>query len=92
MGIPGLLSPAQTALCFFAKTDTYRDEFSRWRQWRCLEMCPTSCPGDPMFRETSYIEDGGTYVKERKERQQVVRQIRAIIPLLTCMEILRGFN
>lgn len=92
IGIPELLSPAQTALCFFAKTDTYRDEFSRWRQWRCLEMCPTACPGAPMFRETSNIEDGGNYVKERKERQQVVRQIKAIIPLLECMEILRGFN
>lgn len=85
----GDLSGQQTALCFFAKTRSYRDEYSRYREWKCIEVC-NDC--GPKFRTTSYIEHLGNYEKIRREREQMVQQIRAMIPLLRCMELLRGLR
>lgn len=50
----------------------------------------TSLPGNPS--PASYIEPLGSYEKIRREREQQVRQIRAMIPAIRCMEILRGLR
>jgi hypothetical protein len=79
----------EIAICVFAKTRSYRDEYVRERQWGCLEMC-NDC--GPKFRETSYTEYLGSYEEIRREREQMIQQIRALIPLFRCMEILRGLH
>ena len=80
---------AQTALCFFAKTRTYREEHSVTREWHCLESCPT-CNG-PQLQWNSHLEVT-TYEKIRREREQQVQQITAVIPILRCMEILHDLH
>lgn len=67
----GDLSGQQTALCFFAKTRSYREEHYRYRQWKCLEICE-DC-GQTQFKWTSYVELLGSYEKIRREREQQVR-------------------
>jgi RHS repeat-associated protein len=85
----GALSAAQSALCFFAKTRSYKDEHVRYRMWNCLEQC-VGCGGGLQWK--SYYEPLGSYETIRREREQQVQQISAIIPIIRCMEILHGLH
>jgi len=85
----GSLLPTQTALCFFAKTRSYRDEHVRYRVWNCLEQC-LGCGGGLQWK--SYYEPLGSYETVRRDRETQVQQISAIIPIIRCMEILRGLR
>jgi hypothetical protein len=87
-----MFSGATYAICVFAKTDTYKDEFHRWREVRCLEVCPTACGGPPSFEWNSRIEDLGNYVENRIEYQQKLDHVKSYVPALECLEILRGLN
>ena len=89
-GVIGLFSPARVAICFFAKTRSYREEHSRSREWHCLEVCATC--GGQQFRWSSYVESLGSYEKIRREREQQVQQIKAILPEIRCKEILSGLH
>jgi RHS repeat-associated protein len=86
----GVVLGSRTAICFFARTTSYKDEVFQFREWKCVEVCEVC--GRPEFRENSYLEALGTYEKVRREREQQVRQITAIVPALRCMEILRGLR
>jgi len=61
---------AQVALCFFARTRTYREEHSVSREWHCLEVC-TTCGGGQQLQWNSHVEIN-SYEKIRREREQQV--------------------
>ena len=86
----GNLWPAETAICFFARTRSYRDTTSRYREWSCLELCRGEC--GLQFKEVRYSEFIDQTERIRKEREQQVMQILAIWAWHRCKELLRDLR
>lgn len=79
----------QLALCFFSRTRTYKEEHSIVRERHCLELCD-SCSGRHLAWNSH--TEVTSYERLRREREQQVQQISAVIPVIRCMEILRGLH
>jgi RHS repeat-associated protein len=78
------------AVCFFSKTRTYRDEYTRTFTGHCLERC-ADCGGNSHLQWTSYTKVEN-FSEERREREQQIAHVSAYVPFLRCLELLSGLH